>query len=435
MRLKFYSFLSLLFISIAFLQAQDYLISFAGSGAATIVETVKVENLTQGTSLTMNGNDVLHLMGTVTGIENVDGNTTGKIIFYPNPMNDFTKMKFALPEPSEAVISLYDISGRKIARKQDLLNKGQHIYEIRGIGEGIYFVRINSGRYSLNGKIISSGSKSSNIKIEYTGSEVRENILASEEKPVNSKGTTAETVMQYNNGDRLKLTGVADIHSTIITDVPTESKTITFNFIPCTDGEGNNYSVVKIGSQVWMAENLKTTKNNNGTEHIPEVTDNSEWANTRTPAYSWYNNDIGNKDVYGALYNWYAVDTGNICPVGWHVASDEDWSILTDYLGGASIAGGKLKSILTQPYASAGWAIPNSGATDEFGFSALPGGFRNLGDGSFSEINHQQSYWWTGTRVYASWSWYRLIAHSITGVVRHDYGMIGGFSVRCIKDN
>ncbi len=206
MKLKLYSFLTLLFIPIAWLRAQDYQITFAGSGASTTVTTVKVENLTQETEITMNGSDILHLMGTVTGIETIDGNTTGKIIFYPNPMDDFTKMKFALPESRETVISLYDISGRKIVQKQHFLSYGQHTYEIHGIGEGIYFVRINSGDFALNGRIISSASNSGNAIIVYTGSDETENLIVPQEKKIDSKGTNAETVMQYNTGDMLKLT-------------------------------------------------------------------------------------------------------------------------------------------------------------------------------------------------------------------------------------
>lgn len=212
MKQKLYSFLTLTFISIAYLQAQDYLITFAGSGAATSVGTVTIENLTQGTSLTMNGSDILHLMGTVTGIETINNNGTGKIVFYPNPMADYTKMQFELPETGETVITLYDISGRKISQKSDLLYNGEHTYKIYGLESGLYYVNINSGKYFYSGKLLCSGSKSSNAKI------ICENSSEFKEKISDSKGATVETVMQYNTGDRLKLIGTSDIYSTVIID-------------------------------------------------------------------------------------------------------------------------------------------------------------------------------------------------------------------------
>jgi uncharacterized protein (TIGR02145 family) len=147
-----------------------------------------------------------------------------------------------------------------------------------------------------------------------------------------------------------------------------------------TDVDNNTYKVVKIGTQVWMAENLKTTRYNDGSA-IPLVTDNTEWNNLTTPGYSWYNNDSATyAQTYGALYNWYTVETGNLCPTGWHVPSDAEWTTLTDYLGGEAIAGGKLKETGT-----AHWDSPNTGATDETGFTAFPGGNRTK-NGPFSNL-------------------------------------------------
>ena len=110
--------------------AQDYLISFIGTGGSSEVSTVKVENLTQGTSLTMNGTDDLHLVGTVTEIKTVNSNRPDNIVFYPNPMTDYAKMQFYWPESSEALVSLYDFSGREMIHNQDFLIKGKHIYDI-----------------------------------------------------------------------------------------------------------------------------------------------------------------------------------------------------------------------------------------------------------------------------------------------------------------
>ena len=163
----------------------------------------------------------------------------------------------------------------------------------------------------------------------------------------------------------------------------------------CEDGDGNLYATTTIGTQVWMAENLRTTKYADGTA-IPLVNTNATWnALTATSkAYCWYNDDIGNKATYGALYTWAAAMNGaassadnpstiqGVCPTGWHLPSDEEWTELTYYLGGESVAGGKLKETGTTH-----WNSPNTGATNETGFTALPGGYRGI-YGNFGNIGY-----------------------------------------------
>jgi uncharacterized protein (TIGR02145 family) len=194
------------------------------------------------------------------------------------------------------------------------------------------------------------------------------------------------------------------------------------------DIDGNIYKTIKIGSQIWMAENLKTTQNNDGTA-IPLVTDNTAWRYLATPGYSWYNNDSAMyAQMYGALYNWYTVETGNLCPTGWHVPSDAEWTTLTDYLGGAGIAGDKLKETGTVH-----WESPNAGATDETGFTALPGGMRFY-NGSFFHISNF-GYWWSATRYSPKNAWSRNIGSDFSEVFRYYYyNLQYGLSVRCVKD-
>jgi uncharacterized protein (TIGR02145 family) len=153
-----------------------------------------------------------------------------------------------------------------------------------------------------------------------------------------------------------------------------------------TDIDGNTYKTVEIGNQVWMSENLKTTRYRQGGP-IPYIVGNSDWQNLTTGAWSYYNHDAANDPIYGKLYNWYTTLGDTLCPTGWHVPSDSEWTILIDYLGGESVAGGKMKSIGT-----AYWNSPNTGATNENGFSALPGGSRDSGGGFFS-INNGAFFW------------------------------------------
>jgi len=150
---------------------------------------------------------------------------------------------------------------------------------------------------------------------------------------------------------------------------PTPTPTPT---APVTDIDGNEYATIQIGTQVWMAENLRTTKYCNG-DPIPNVTDSLQWVNLATGAWAHNNNYSQYENLYGKLYNWYAVDDSrNICPCNWHVPTDAEWTTLIDYLGGEGVAGGKMKSTGTQY-----WLSPNTDATNESGFSGLPGGTVN----------------------------------------------------------
>ncbi len=198
------------------------------------------------------------------------------------------------------------------------------------------------------------------------------------------------------------------------------------------DIDGNLYKIVFIGTQVWMAENLKTTKLNDNTL-IPLVSDNTAWANLITPAFSWYNNDmVANKAVYGAIYNWYSVNTGNLCPTGWHVPTDIEWHQLVLFLDQSAVisnpeslvAGNKLKESGTNH-----WQSPNSGATNESGFTALPGGMRDI-NGAFSRIG-TSGFWW-GSDI--STVWYRDLDFNYAGVIRVSPSKKNGLSVRCLKD-
>ncbi len=150
-----------------------------------------------------------------------------------------------------------------------------------------------------------------------------------------------------------------------------------------TDFEGNVYNIVTIGTQRWLRENLKVTRYNDGT---PITYINFDSIN-REAAYCWYMNTEEYKNIYGALYNWFAVNTGKLCPSGWHIATEEDWKTLINYAGGSNIAGNKLKEVGTSHW------IYDSGSTNEFDFTALPGGifwfqFEGLGNGGI---------WWTAT--------------------------------------
>jgi uncharacterized protein (TIGR02145 family) len=195
------------------------------------------------------------------------------------------------------------------------------------------------------------------------------------------------------------------------------------------DIDGNAYDTISIGTQVWMKQNLKTTKLNNKTA-ITLVTDNSTWVALTTAAYCWNSNDETTyKSTYGALYNWYTVNTGKLCPSGWHVPSDGEWTILYNFLGGLNIAGGKLKEA-----GSDHWLSPNTGATNSSGFSGFAGGYRHEMDGSFNP-NHDYGEWWSSTESNASNAYDRLLYFKDSNLRTNERGKKSGFSVRCLMDD
>lgn len=201
-----------------------------------------------------------------------------------------------------------------------------------------------------------------------------------------------------------------------------------------TDIDGHEYITVIIGSQEWMATNLKTTTYNNGTP-IPNITDTTEWTEQSTGAYAWFNNDEATyKTAYGALYNWHAVETGILCPAGWHVPTDAEWETLITHAGGQSVAGGRLKSTRTHPEVHPRWKSPNI-ATNDYNFSALPGGYRSEMNGTFYFVG-STGYWWSSTESTTGLrAWCRHMVAGYGNVYRSTFNKKDGFSVRCIRDN
>ena len=188
---------------------------------------------------------------------------------------------------------------------------------------------------------------------------------------------------------------------------------------------GEEFKSVKIGNQVWMAENLNLDHYRNG-DPIPEVKDAEKWSQLNSGAWCYYNNDIANGKVYGKLYNWYAVnDERGLCPNGWHVPSDDELIVLENYLGGDEVAGGKMKS-------STGWNAPNTGATNSSGFTGLPGGYRSY-DGTYYGVG-ANGIWWSSTEGDSTSAWYRKLSYSLSDVYRNYTSKQNGFSVRCVRD-
>jgi uncharacterized protein (TIGR02145 family) len=220
---------------------------------------------------------------------------------------------------------------------------------------------------------------------------------------------------------------------------------------PISDIDGNVYNTVLIGAQCWTKENLRVRRYNNGTSIPFDATggsggsggSSSTWSNLTIGAHTIYANDStttpSNRTKYGYLYNWYAAkgiyttgtmtstDTLNICPEGWHVPTDADWTTLTTELGGESVAGGKMKSIGT-----AYWSSQSAGTDNSSGFSALPGGYR-IKDGSFNNLRNSAVFW-RATEDNANNAWSSRLEYNSNNVSRNSYEKQYGASIRCLKD-
>jgi len=194
------------------------------------------------------------------------------------------------------------------------------------------------------------------------------------------------------------------------------------------DVDGNVYRAVSIGKQVWLGENLRVKHFQNG-EPIPNIMPKPQWRSLKSAALCHLDNDSSNTVISGCLYNWYAAeDKRNICPKGWHVPSDEEWFQLTGFLGGEVVAGGKLKE-----QGTVHWSAPNTGATNETGFSALPVGYRS-NTGSYYWLD-TYSFYWTSTSYSESFAFCRFLQNDSEELNRIENSNTFGFSVRCIKND
>jgi uncharacterized protein (TIGR02145 family) len=222
------------------------------------------------------------------------------------------------------------------------------------------------------------------------------------------------------SGTTLHTCGATNIHNADLT------------YGTMTDQEGNEYKTIVIGMQEWMAENLNTSVYRNG-DAIPTNLNDAGWQSTANGAWSHYNNEAGYACPHGKLYNWYAcVDARQLCPAGWHVPSDMEWSALMDFLGGTDIAGGKLKTTGTLQQTDGLWYAPNAGATNSAGFSGAPQGYRYF-MGEYDLLG-SNVFWWSTDAFLTNNAWSWFLSHTESGSFRSDFDKNYGFSVRCLRD-
>jgi len=374
-----------------------------------------------------------------TGIGNVIARQPGSFNLYqnyPNPFNPATVISYELARPSHIRLEIYNVLGQKIKTLFDGYQSGlfgrmmwNGINEQgQGVSAGVYIYSLIAGDTRLTRKMLLLDGHTGVIET------VGQSAAALASGGPTGLGKTASDLYL------LRVSGV-DIETTVQYDLHiTSSMAYDINVLrTVTDIDGNVYHTVKIGDQWWMAENLRVTHYNNGAV-IAGITDSTQWADLFTGAYGCYHNDDNYATDYGLLYNWYAlIDSNNIAPAGWHVPTDAEWKQLEMTLGMSqadadkigwrgTTEGGKLKES-----GEAHWISPNSGATNESGFAARPGGFRDSNTGGYSKMGTDAHYW-SATASDANNAWRRKLVYNGADIARGNLDKHYGFSVRCVRN-
>ena len=416
------------------------------------VDSIFIENLTQEGDTTLFAPDTVLVLDYISSIVDKVTNETNTFIVsqnYPNPFMEKTEVNLYLLEEDNVEISIRDVIGRELTHYKNTLYRGTHSFLFYPGDEKYYLLTITGKRASKTIKMLNANINSTygeKCKIVYNG--YKDNLIG-------FKSQKDIKTFDYNIGDELNYIAYTDYEDSEIIDSPLSSQNYTFQFdgwTSCpgsstvTDIDNNTYNTVLIGDQCWMKENLKTTTYNNNTP-IPNVTDPNNWGNLTTGAYILYNNNIYWKNLYGVLYNWYAVDdTNGLCPIGWHLPTDDEWKALTDFIGGTDHPhGNELKSCrqVNSPLGDGCNTTehPRWGeryyfdwwGTDDYGFSAFPGGFCFY-QGTFFYIG-EIGKWWTSTETSSGRAWFRKLSFGSGTVFIYgkDYKRVGS-SVRCLRD-
>lgn len=409
------------------MQAQDFKITFNGIGASETIDSVVVENLTRGTSVTIPGNDTLVLIKSVTGSELIK-NPSGFIKIYPNPANGFCFVDFICEKQENIIIEVFDLTGKKLVGYSEKSGTGVQHFRINGLKPGINILRVINGKSTVSAKIASNESQVANTEINFLGA----SLINSEQNKKSAQTTTSNTLIYWQDDNLLYslwVNGLLPLAPAYRTPVRMDENTInemdetseiqdnvntfTFELTTCKDPAGRSYSTVKIGSNLWMGENYAYQ------------TQSGSWA---------YNNNEENVPTYGRLYTWKtAMDNA---PAGWHLPSIDEWKQHFEYLKSkynddSQVAIDAIKSNTL-------WLLTDDGnsgnGSNSSGMCLLPGGFYS--NGNFNGMGLNGNYW-TSTiseedTIYSQiWRLFRWNTGIGTGfMTQEDMGL----SVRYVKD-
>lgn len=415
------------------IQAQTYLIDFTASGTSGTLDSIYVENLTQGSSITLSADDTLKLIGSA-AIESTSADHSSITVF-PNPINDNAVFEFFSETPLQASIVVYDVIGKTILNQFTEIKAGKNTFQLSGFRTGHYQLVVKGAGLRKSAAFVSLYNSNAQPQIHSTGDIINPSIVVTK---------SARDIIQlpFNNGDQFIYIGYSGNYSEHIYEVPTSTKTVNFAFSSASCGgsftdtrDNTSYSSVRIGKQCWMKENLK---------YLPEVVGPTTGSTTIPYFYVYAYNGTSiteaqasqNYQTYGVLYNWPAAMNGDesstlnpsqvqgICPSGWHLPSGLQWAELTEFLGGDNVAAVTLK-------ATTHWATPNTN-TNQSGFSALPGGIKYY-DGAFYLLTVGGD-WWTSTEENENLAVDRNMNYDSDVVAIGNFSKSIGASVRCVKN-
>lgn len=413
--------------------AQTITLTFSGliNGQVVPVDKIKVENLDKGCDTTLFYPDST-LVLQVLGVEQLNRHPGGLIIYpnSPNPVTESTRIIIYNPVSQNISMAASDISGKPECSLEEHLERGYHHFDFTPGHGGTFIISVSANGSSQSIKVTSVLQQTvGKSGLRYNGKTTGENNM----KASMAGGFT------FSLGNHLRFTGHHGISTAVIEAAPQGNMANTFDFssggapcpgIPTVTFGGQTYHTVLIGTQCWFRENLNIGTRINGSQN--------QTNNGITEKYC-YNNDETNCSIYGGLYQWdemmqYVTIAGvqGICPTGWHIPEDAEWTTLTTYLGGKSVAGGMMKTTGTIQSGTGLWNSPNTVATNESGFSAVPAGYRST-DGSFDVLG-DDGLWWGSTEGSTSYAWYWFVYYSNGNVSSYYDNQYYGFSVRCLRD-
>lgn len=423
------------------LAAQTITLTFEGTvnGAPTALDSILVRNLTQGGDTTIYLPDNILVLGGV-GVGAPWGMGDGMLRALSNPFAGSTEVVVDATG-GDLLVLLHDALGRELVH-----------HSVTGAAGACRFL-LSCGEPGVHLLTVVQDGARRTLRLVCTEAHGGAGLTTSvrTERGITKRG---RSLFSWTAGDELRYIGYATsgtiVHSAAIQEAPSTSATRTFIMTAgrvcpdsptVTDVEGHVYTAVQVGSQCWMAQNLRAGAYSNG-DAILNVQEAGPWMGLNSGAWSHYGNDPAYQENYGKLYNWYAaVDPRNVCPAGWHVPADADWQImetalgmpadeleLDGYRGEAQQVGGSMKSSGTEF-----WSPPNSGATNGTGFSGLPGGARFYLNGGFSTLG-ELGFWWSASQAGEFIAWSRYLTSDLDGIGRYGYPKGSGFAVRCVRD-
>ena len=427
------AFFLLLISTLTYGQKPAISLSFSGiaNGQYAQLSRIDIRNLDRNCDTTLYWPDTVLVLQPTLGLNDLDSFSEQFRVFQniPNPVEENTKILLYMPENGKVEVDVSLFNGKQVASCRQELRRGYHSFLFTPAGAETYIFTATCKSVRKSIKMASTLSCSSmGCSLVYNGAENQPVALKSAEMPGD---------FVFSLGDLLELTGYYNSLTATMQDAPMTNKSYTFGFsspcpgIPTVTYMGQTYNTVQIGSQCWFKENL-----NVGTMIIGSQ---NQTDNGIIEKYC-YDDLESNCDVYGGLYQWdeamqYTTTEGvqGICPTGWHLPTDAELTTLTTYLGGGSIAGGKMKSTGTLQAGTGLWAEPNTGATNSSGFTALPGGLRN-GSGNFSSLT-SMAYFYSSSQNDAAGVWYRDLNNDYEFVARNiTYGKTLAMSGRCVQD-